>query len=91
MMVLLEMLSRAYNPERMADKADALLTVDRDQVERLAAEAFEIEHGEGKSVIYKRVTIAGAAEIPDGERKIVQLDGLSIGVFHHKGRLVCPA
>ncbi len=85
MMVLLEMLSRAYNPERMVDKADALLAVDREQVERLAAEAFEIEHSEGKPVTYKRVTIAGAAEIPDGERRIVQMDGLSIGVFHHKG------
>jgi nitrite reductase (NADH) small subunit len=86
MMVLLEMLSRAYNPERMVDKADLLLAVDRDQVERLAAEAFEIEHSEGKSIIFKRVTIAGAVEIPDGERKIVQVDGLSIGVFHHNGQ-----
>ena len=85
MMVLLEMLSRAYNPERMVDKADALLTVDPEQVERLAAEAFEIEHGEGKPVTYRRVTIANAAEIPDGERRIVQVDGLTIGVFHHKG------
>jgi nitrite reductase/ring-hydroxylating ferredoxin subunit/hemoglobin-like flavoprotein len=86
MMVLLEMLSRAYNPERTIDKADDLLAVDREQVERLAAEAFEIEHRDGKPVIYKRVTIVGAAEIPDGERKIVKIDGLSIGVFHHKGK-----
>ncbi len=86
MMVLLEMLSRAYNPERMVDKADMLLTVDRDQIERMAAEAFEIEHSEGKPIIFKRVTIAGAVEIPDGERKIVQVDGLSIGVFHHNGQ-----
>ncbi len=86
MMVLLEMLSRAYNPERVVDKADALLAVDRDQVERMAAEAFEIEHSEGKSITYKRVAIAGAAEILEGERKIVQVDGLSIGVFHHDGQ-----
>jgi nitrite reductase/ring-hydroxylating ferredoxin subunit len=86
MMVLLEMLSRAYNPERMVDQADALLAVDREQIERLAAEAFEIEHGEGKPITYKRVTIAGAGEIPDGERKIVKIDGLSIGVFHHNGK-----
>ncbi len=85
MMVLLEMLSRAYNPERMADKADGLLTVDREQVERLAAQAFEIERGTGKPMTYKRVTIASTAEIPDGERKIVQVDALSIGVFHHHG------
>ena len=33
----------------------------------------------------KDVIVAEAAAIPDGERKIVQVDGLSIGVFHHKG------
>ena len=33
----------------------------------------------------KDVLVAEAAAIPDGERKIVQVDGLSIGVFHHKG------
>ena len=86
MMVLLEMLSRAYNPERVADKSDTLMVVDRDQVERLAAEAFEIEHDGGKPVTYKRVRIAAAVEIPDGDRKILQVDGLSIGVFHHKGK-----
>ena len=33
----------------------------------------------------KDVVVAEAAAIPDGERKIVQVDGLSIGVFHHNG------
>ena len=86
MMVLLEMLSRAYNTERNVEKFEAIQGVDQAQVEELAAQAFETEEGTGQLVTYKKVTIAWAAEIPDGERKIVQIDNLSIGVFHHKGK-----
>jgi nitrite reductase/ring-hydroxylating ferredoxin subunit/hemoglobin-like flavoprotein len=84
MMVLLEMLSRAYSAERAMEKYE-VQPVDQTQVERLAAEAFQIEHGTDRAVTYKKVAVAHVAEIPNGERKIVQVDGLSIGVFHHNG------
>lgn len=84
MMVLLEMLSRAYSAERTAEKFE-VQPVDRAQVEKLTAEAIQIDHGTDRAITYKKVAVARAAEIPDGERKIVQVDGLSIGVFHHHG------
>jgi nitrite reductase (NADH) small subunit len=85
MMVLLEMLSRAYSAERTVEKFE-VQSVDQAQVERLAAEAFQIERGTDHAITYKKVTVAQAAGIPEGERKIVQVDGLSIGVFHHHGQ-----
>jgi nitrite reductase (NADH) small subunit len=85
MMVLLEMLSRAYSAERTAEKFE-VQPVDQAQVERLAAAAFQIEHGTDQAVVYKKVAVARAADIPDGERKIVQVGSLSIGVFHHNGQ-----
>ncbi len=48
MMVLLEMLSRAYYTERTAETFEALQPVDQADVEKLAQAAFEIELGEDK-------------------------------------------
>jgi nitrite reductase/ring-hydroxylating ferredoxin subunit len=86
MMVLLEMLSRAYYTERTAETYEALLPVNQAEVEQLAKEAFELETAEGQPAAVKKVAVAREADIPDGERKIGQVDGLSIGVFHHQGK-----
>ncbi len=86
MMVLLEMLSRAYYAERTAETFEAPQPVDQAAVEKLAQEAFEIEQGEENPIALKKVAVAKAADVPDGERKLVAVDGLSIGVFHHKGK-----
>jgi nitrite reductase/ring-hydroxylating ferredoxin subunit len=86
MMVLLEMLSRAYYTERTAETYEALQPVNQAEVEKLAQAAFEIEVGDRSPVAYKKVAVAGEADIPDGERKIVTVDNLSIGVFHHHGQ-----
>jgi len=86
MMVVLEMLSRAYGAEREAETFDSLVTVDQAAVARLAAQAFEQEHDKDKPVPHKKVVVARAEEIPDGERKIVHVGALSIGVFHHQGK-----
>jgi nitrite reductase/ring-hydroxylating ferredoxin subunit len=85
MMVLLEMLSRAYGKERETETFEALMPVDQAAVAELAADAFDRERGESRPARYTEMTIARAGDIPDGERKIVQVDGLSIGVFHHNG------
>lgn len=86
MMVLLEMLSRAYYTERTVETYEALLPVNKAEVEKLAKAAFEIEMGKEKPVTLKKVSVARAADIPDGERRIVTVDHLSIGVFHHHGK-----
>jgi len=85
LMVILEMLARAYGNEREADTFDALQPVDTRAVERLATEAFEREHGQGTAMPTQSITIGHVGEIPEGERKLVQVEGLSIGVFHYEG------
>ena len=85
MMVILELLARAYGHEREAATFDPLVPVDQQMVAELAERVFERERGRDEPMPVKDVVVAEAAAIPDGERKIVQVDGLSIGVFHHKG------
>jgi nitrite reductase/ring-hydroxylating ferredoxin subunit len=88
MMVLLEMLSRAYYTERTAETFESLQPVDQAAVEKLAQQAFEIELGKDEPLTFKKVTVAKETDIPEGERKIVTVDALSIGVFHHKGNWI---
>jgi nitrite reductase/ring-hydroxylating ferredoxin subunit len=85
-MVLLEMLSRAYGNERQAETYEPLAEVQEEAVMRLAVETYERGLGMARSIDYLDAVVAQADEIPEGERKIVQVDGLSIGVFHHKGQ-----
>ncbi|MBI5650410.1 MAG: Rieske 2Fe-2S domain-containing protein [Chloroflexi bacterium] len=88
LMVILEMLSRAYNTERETETFEALTQVDVNQVEQLAAEAFALEHDKAKPVAMRAVIVARADEIPEGERKLVQIGDLSIGVFYHRGKWI---
>lgn len=85
LMVILEMLARAYGNEREADTFDALQPVDTRAVDQLAAEAFAREHDKGATLPSQAVWVARVEEIPEGERKLVQVDNLSIGVFHYAG------
>lgn len=86
MMVILEMLSRAYGTEREAETFDALVPIDQGAVEQLAEEAFEREHAGQKPIALKKIRVAQTDEIPEGERKLVQVDTLSIAVFHYEGK-----
>ena len=85
MLVILEMFSRAYGNEREAETFDAIQPVDEQMVERLAEEAVELEEGSGAAVVYKEIVAARVDEILEGERKILNIGNLSIGLFHHKG------
>ena len=85
MMVILEMLSRAYSDEREAEAPSPSPSVDFAKMEQLAIDTYERNLGLYRSIEQRDVFVARVEEIPDGERKIVQVDGLSIGVFHHKG------
>lgn len=86
MMVILEMLARAYGEEREPPTFDPLLPVDSQLVASLSDEAFATVQGKASPLPKKMVAVADAVAIPDGERTIVQIDGLSIGVFHHGGQ-----
>ncbi|MCU0502072.1 MAG: Rieske 2Fe-2S domain-containing protein [Anaerolineae bacterium] len=85
LMVILELLARAYGHEREAATFDPLVPVDQQMVADLAARVVEGERGRDEPMPVKDVIVAKAAAIPDGDRSIVQVDGLSIGVFHHNG------
>jgi nitrite reductase/ring-hydroxylating ferredoxin subunit/hemoglobin-like flavoprotein len=81
MMVILELLARAYGNEREAAAFDPLVPVDAEMVAEVVKDVFERdEQGPTKDVF-----VAEVGAIHDGERKIIQVDDLSIGVFHHKG------
>jgi nitrite reductase/ring-hydroxylating ferredoxin subunit len=84
-MVILEMLARAYGHEREAETFDELLSVNPQVIMEMSIESYEKGLGIRRLASYKDIAVARVAEIPDGERKIIQVDGLSIGVFHHAG------
>lgn len=83
-MVILEMLSRAYGGEREAESYEGLIAVDPQAVHNLSVQSYEKSLGIGRVEI-REVIVAQADEIPEGERKLVEVAGMSIGVFHHKG------
>jgi nitrite reductase (NADH) small subunit len=85
-MVILELLSRAYGNERVAEKFEPLVPVDSAAVEALADRAYELEAGDGPSSPTREARVAAATDIPNGERRIVHVEGLSIGLFHHHGQ-----
>jgi nitrite reductase/ring-hydroxylating ferredoxin subunit len=84
-MVLLEMLARAYGEEREGEIRGELLQVDPESIYQMSVESYEKGLGIGRPQTFQDVGVGRIEDIPDGERKIVTLDGLSIGVFHHKG------
>lgn len=86
MMALLELLARAYGNEREAEKFDALQHVNTGAVDLLAEHAFDHELGVAHRSTFHEMVVAQADEIPEGERKIIEVNGISIGVFNHRGQ-----
>ena len=85
LMVILEMLSRAYGNERAAETFDPLISVDGDMVSTLAEQAFSQAMGKSAALRSRDVVVGQVDDVEEGERKIVQVGALSVGVFHHKG------
>ena len=75
MMVILEMLARAYGKEREVEQFDTLVPVDSEAVAEAVKDVFEHERGEPGPT--KDVLVAEAEAILDGQRKIIQVDDLS--------------
>ena len=86
LMVILEMLSRAYSEEHEVEGGEPFVSVDTAQVRQLAVDTYERGLGLFRTIEYEDTVVADAADIPDGERLIVQVEDRSIGVFHHGGK-----
>jgi len=84
-MVILEMLARAYLHEREVEPQQALQEVDSHAVMHMSIESYEKGLGLQRIRGVKQVFVGQEGDIPEGERKIIEVDGVSIGVFHHKG------
>jgi len=86
MMVILEMLSRVYSDEHEVEVIGAKTNINPEAVYNMAVEAYELGLGMRVAVETQDVSIGPSDQIPDGERKIIQVGDLSIGVFHHQGQ-----
>ncbi len=84
LMVILEMLSRAYSDEHEVELGTSA-EVNSQEVHQLAVDTYERGLGLYRTVEYEEKVIGRAADVPEGERLIVQIDDLSIGVFRHEG------
>jgi len=68
MMVLLEMLSRAYGHEDKPESYGAPVPVDSTWVRALAQQAIEVEHVDDRVRPMRRVAVATVGEIPNSQR-----------------------
>ena len=84
LMVLLAMLARPYGRE--SESFEPREAINSQAVYDLAVDTYERSIGIARSVEYKDVCVARVDEIPDGQRRLVQVDELSVGVFHHNGQ-----
>ena len=85
MMVILEMLSRSYESEHDVEFLGLPANINQQAILDLAVDTYEHGLGMHRLTGTQEVLVGRIDEIPEGERKIVQVDDLSIGVFHHKG------
>lgn len=86
MMVILEMLARAYETEHVAEGPSGTLKVDWERMRQYAVDMYELGLGMNRPSGVEEVYIAKENEIPEGDRRLIEVNGLSLGVFHHKGQ-----
>jgi len=84
MMVILELLARAYGNEREGETYAQRADINHKAVHDLAVQTYEIDLGIIQATEAIDLMVGQVDEIPEGERKIVQIENISIGVFHHK-------
>ena len=83
--ILLEMLSRAYRLEAGPDRLQELLPINKNEILEMSVESYEKSVGIHREYDYENFFVAFESEIPEGERRIIEAHGISIGVFHNKG------
>ncbi len=86
LVVLLELLSRVYGEGREAETFQAPEDIDEAPIRQLALETYERSLGIGRALEYRQVRVGSAAEFAAAGRKIVEVEGVSIGVFHVDGQ-----
>jgi nitrite reductase/ring-hydroxylating ferredoxin subunit len=79
------MLSRAYGSEHEVEVQGLPANINQEAILDLAVDTYEHGLGLHRLTGTQEFYVGQVNEIPDGERKIVQVDDLSIGVFHYKG------
>lgn len=88
LMVVLNMLSRSYDQPRDNEQFPGKQEIDEEVMMKLSLETYERALGIARTIEYMDVFVGNADEIPDGKRKIIEVDGTSIGVFRHKGEWI---
>lgn len=88
MMVILEILARAYETEHEAEGTAGTHKVDWERMHQYAVDMYELGLGMNRPDRIEEVLVGMESEIPEGERKLIDVHGLSIGIFHHKGQWV---
>jgi nitrite reductase/ring-hydroxylating ferredoxin subunit len=86
MMVILEMLARVYSDEHEMESIGENPPINREAVFNIAVETYELGLGIRRETGTQDVMVGQAAAILEGERKIIQVGEISIGVFHHQGQ-----
>jgi nitrite reductase/ring-hydroxylating ferredoxin subunit len=86
MMVLLETLARPYGHGRGAETFEPREVIDGDAIRDLAVDTYERGLGIARTIEHKVVLAGTIADIPNGTRRVFEVDGLSVGVFHHEGQ-----
>lgn len=80
--VLTQQLSRVYGEGQEPETYLAREEVNEEPLHELAEDSYERASGLLKPTGYRRVAVGPTSSIADGERKIIEAEGQSIGVFH---------
>jgi nitrite reductase/ring-hydroxylating ferredoxin subunit len=80
--VLTEQLARVYGEGKEPETYLPREEVNEDPLHELAEDSYERASGLLKPAGYRRAIVGPAASIADGQRKIIEAEGQSIGVFH---------
>jgi len=83
LIVILEMLARSYGQPKDEEAFKGRHEIDETAMMRLAVDTYERSLGIAPRIEYQDVYVAREEEIPLGERRIIEVKGVSIGVFHH--------
>jgi len=81
--ILLEMLSRAYREEAGPERLQELLPINKEEILEMSVGSYEKSVGIHREYEFQNIFVAFESEIPAGDRKIIEANGISIGIFHH--------
>jgi nitrite reductase/ring-hydroxylating ferredoxin subunit len=83
LMVLLEVLARPYGHGREGETFEPGEAIDSEAVHDLAVDTYERALGMARAIERHIVHVGAAADLPPGSRRVIEAEGISVGVFHH--------